>query len=154
MESDALIRQTAKVQQRFQYAAAYGQSLVRSGHAVGGIAAGIHISALHAGKNGQTFVKQAPQASVDGADHGDAVYRSGNIPGVNQLPNFHFRVKNACRRGAKDTQGALATNDAGNAGIGQGAAGIEDTAQCVSPHGLHSGVAVHAGGKAGADGGP
>ena len=93
----------SEVQQCLQYAAAYGQSLIRRLEAVGLLATGVDIAALHACRHCQSFLKKAPQAAVDGAEHGLAVHHRCHFACLHHLTDLHFGLEYPCRRGPQES---------------------------------------------------
>ena len=119
-----------------QYAAADGGGLVGGSKAVGLLAPWVDVAAFHALVDLQATLEQAPETAGEGAAHGFAVYRGGNFTLLNQLSDLHARLKNAVRRGPEDPLAAASADETGDAGVGQGAAGVQRPAQRVAPHGL------------------
>ena len=131
-----------QVQHRLQHAAAYRQGLVRGGGAVLRLAPGVHVSGLHTPENRRSIGQNAPQYAVNGASHGLARHLSGDVSGPDHRADFQLLAENPISRGPQHPLPGVSADEAGNVGVGQGAAPIDHPAQGVAPHGLHHGVAV------------
>ena len=114
-------------------------------------AAGVDVSAFHALRHGEPSLQQAPQAAVNGAEHGNAVHDCRHFALFHKPTYLHFRLKYALRRRTKHPLGAVAADDAGNACIGNRRAAVQHPAQSMPSHGLHGGVAIFPGREARAD---
>ena len=109
----------------------------------------VYVAALHALGHREPSLQQAPQAAVDGAEHGNAAHQCRHLTRFYHLTDLHFRLKHPCRRCAQYPLQPVAADNTGNPGVGNGCATIEYPPQGVAAHGLHGGVAVLPGGEAG-----
>ena len=86
--------------------------------------------------------QDAPEHSVQGAGHGNAVYFRGNISHLHLGADIQQPAERTVRRSPEDPFSGEAADEAGNARVGLGAAPIKNPAQIVAPHGFHHGMAV------------
>ena len=95
--------------------------------------------------------QDTPHHAADGAFHGLTVYGPGDVTGLDLVTDVQYPGEDTVRRGAEHALAGVAADEAGDVGVGQGAAFVDDAPQGVAAHGLHYRVAVLSGGEAGPD---
>ena len=95
--------------------------------------------------------QQPAKHTVDGAAHGLTVHLTCHVTGLDLVADVQYRMEHSVRRGPQHPLAGVAADEAGDIGVGQRRAVIDDPAQGVAAHGLHHRVAVHPGGEARAD---
>ena len=124
---------SGEMQDSLQDAAPYSQGFIGDEAAVLRLAARVHVAALHAGSHRDAVCQQSPQRAANRAAHGYAVDSAGDLSGGRLAADFQRAMEEAVRRGAQYPFPGKAADQAGDGGVGEGGAAVDNAPAWFRP---------------------